>query len=263
MNPSWWAAKHLLIKAWFETLKEINGPGLCVDRSQWTKFAFTGELPCSPAVLGIVFPPGEPKQNWVSLCPSWTQESGWKQKNCIEGGPCQDARCVGANRPETGGKLTEGVKHRRYMKSREIGKAVLVCGRERAQVLLKWDDTESCHSAGKTLIQDNKRKRMIQTSWCGVRQARALKSGNVSVPLSSLLSTHSPWLPGSLLAPQASSMPRLRSLGAVLGVCCQRLCPSPDLLWPLQWALAPVAHPTGQGPPTPSRSFCGSSHSRP
>ena len=196
-------------------------------------------------------------QNWVSLCPSWTQESGWKQKNCLEGSLCQDARCVGANRPETGGKLTESVKQRCYVKSREIGKAVLVCVRERAQALLKWDDTESCNSAGKTLIQNNERKRLIRTSWCGVRQARALESGKCLWVLRSLLSTHSPWLSGSLLPPQASSMPRMRSLGAVLGVRCQRLCPSPDLLWPLQWALAPVAHPTGQGPPTPSRSLCG------
>lgn len=44
---------------------------------------------------------------------------------------------MGANRPETGGKLTEGVKQRCYVKSREIGKAVLVCVRERAQALLK------------------------------------------------------------------------------------------------------------------------------
>ena len=49
------------IKAWFETLKEINGPGFCVDRNQWTNFAFAGELPCSPAVLGTVFPLVEPK----------------------------------------------------------------------------------------------------------------------------------------------------------------------------------------------------------
>ena len=68
--------------------------------------------------------------------------------------------------------------------------------------------------------------------------------------------------PLALWLPQASSMPRLRPLGAVLGVCRQRLRITWPL-WTLQTALAPVAHPTGQGPPSPSRSLCGSSHSRP
>lgn len=114
MNPSWWAAKHLLVKAWFETLKEINGPGLCVDRSQWTKFAFTGELPLSPAVLGTVFPPGEPKSE-LSLSLSLLNSGVWLETNCLEGSLCQDARWCGGkqtwDRREADGKCEAEMLH--------------------------------------------------------------------------------------------------------------------------------------------------------
>ena len=64
------------IKARFETLKEINGPGFCVDRSQWTNFAFAGELPCSPAVLGTIVPLAEPKSE-LSLSLSLWNSGIW------------------------------------------------------------------------------------------------------------------------------------------------------------------------------------------
>lgn len=200
MNPSWWAAKHLLIKAWFETLKEINGPGLCVDRSQWTKFAFTGELPCSPEVLGIVFPPGEPKQN-LFLVPLELRVC-WKQKNwSFRRRSVSQMPDVWGQRDWDRGKLwTEGVKHIVLWNPGKSAKPCWCVGeRGLRSSQMRWHLNPATQQARRWFrITNGSGWYRLSLVWSEAG-CRALESGNVPVPLSSLLSTHSPWLPGSLL----------------------------------------------------------------
>lgn len=163
----------------------------------------------------------------------------------------------GQTDPREEEKLTDGVKQRRYAKAREISKAMLVCVRRRAQVLLqvRCDNTASSNSAGKTLFHENKLQPKVWTSWCGVRQTRASTSGKRLHP-SQLPPVH-PQLPAWSSSPKHARAETPNSLwsGSAIRDFPHRMTSRGPYCrdWP------PVAHPTGEGQPALSRSHCGSS----